>query len=46
MRYYGGDVCPACEFPQCEVQPCTARTPDGARYTHKAVRAALAGLME
>lgn len=29
-----------------EVLPCTARTPDGARYTHKAVKAALAGLRE
>ena len=29
-----------------EVIPCTERTPDGARYTHQAVRSALAGLME
>jgi len=27
-----------------EVAPYTARTPDGARYTHKAVRNALEGL--
>jgi hypothetical protein len=29
-----------------DVMPCTARTPDGARYTHKAVRAALAEFLE
>ena len=27
-----------------DVMPCTSRTPDGALYTHTAVRAALAGL--
>lgn len=29
-----------------EVMPNRARTPDGARYTHAAVKAALAGLRE
>jgi hypothetical protein len=27
-----------------DAMACTERTPDGARYTHKAVKAALAGL--